>query len=252
VDAWALSACIVFGYFIGALSFARLIGRIIAPGEDLSSTEIDIAGSDKKIRLETVSATSISARKGALPGCTTGILDMAKTGLPMLAINYWYSTDPVYMLAYAVAAIIGHNYPVYHRFKGGRGLSPIIGSLLVIQPLSIPVTIILGSAVGLFILRDPLAAYTLWLFLLIPWMWFFTDNWLFTAYAALLTVLFFVAFIPEIKHYRMLQKTGEFNKANSLYESLEHTDLGRPIKYMRKYGLLKNHKDNTSDNETNA
>lgn len=252
MDAWALTACIVSGYFIGALSFARLIGKIIAPGEDLSYTDFEIAGSDKKFRMETVSATSISARKGALPGCTTGILDMAKVGLPMLAISHWYSTDTVYMLVYAVAAIIGHNYPVYHRFEGGRGLTPMIGSLLVIQPLSIPVTMILGNVVGLFILRDPMAAYTLWLFFLIPWMWFFTDNWLFTAYAALLPVLYLVASIPEIKKYRVLQKTGEFNKANSLYESLEHTDLGRPIKYMRKYGLLKDRQDNPSDNETNA
>jgi glycerol-3-phosphate acyltransferase PlsY len=252
VDAWALSACIIAGYFIGAFSFARLIGRIIAPGEDLSYTDLDIAGSDKKFRTETVSATSISSRKGALPGCTTGILDMAKVGLPMLAIDHWYSTDPVYMLAYAVAAIIGHNYPVYYRFKGGRGLSPMIGSLLVIQPLSIPVTMILSNVIGLFILRDPMAAYTLWLFFLIPWMWFFTDNWLFTAYAALLPILYFVASIPEIRNYLVLQKTGEFNKSNSLYESLEHTDLGRPIKFMRKYGLLKDQQDNPSDDETNA
>ncbi|MGB5165587.1 MAG: glycerol-3-phosphate acyltransferase [Woeseiaceae bacterium] len=252
MDAWALSACIVSGYFIGALSFARLVGSIIAPGEDLSYTDLDIAGSDKKLRLETVSATSISARKGALPGCATAILDMAKVALPMLAINHWYSTDPVYMLAYAVAAIIGHNYPVYHRFEGGRGLSPIIGSLLVIQPLSIPVTMILSNVVGLLILRDAMAAYTLWLFFLIPWMWLFTDNWLFTAYAALLPVLYLVASIPDIRRYWVLQKTGEFNKANSVYESLEHTDLGRPIKYLRKYGLLKKHQDNPSDNETNA
>ena len=251
MDAWALTACIVSGYFIGSLSFARLVGKIIAPGEDLSYTDLEIAGSDKKLRTETVSATSISARKGALPGCTTGILDMAKVGLPMLAINHWYSTDPVYMLAYAVAAIIGHNYPVYHRFQGGRGLTPMIGSLLVIQPLSIPVTMTLGSVVGFLILRDPLAAYTAWLFFLIPWMWFFTDNWLFTAYAALLPVLYFVASVPELKNYFELQKTGEFNKANSLYESLEHTDLGRPIKYMRKYGLLKDRQDKTAENEIN-
>ena len=252
MDAWAFTACIVSGYFIGAFSFARLIGRIIAPGEDLSCTDLEIAGSDKKFRTETVSATSISSRKGALPGCTTGILDMAKAGLPMLAIDHWYSTDPVYILAYAVAAIIGHNYPVYYRFEGGRGLTPMIGSLLVIQPLSIPVTMILGSVVGLFILRDPMTAYTLWLFFLIPWMWFFTDNWLYTAYAALLPVLYLVASIPEIKRYRALQKAGEFNKANSLYESLEHTDLGRPIKNMRKYGLLKDRQDNPVENENNA
>ena len=247
MDVWVLSACIVSGYFIGAFSFARLVGRIIAPDEDLSHTDIDIAGSDKKFRTETVSATSISARKGALPGCTTGILDMAKVGIPMLLIDYWYPTDPVYMLAYAVAAIVGHNYPVYYRFKGGRGLSPMIGSLLVIQPLAVPVTMILSNVVGLLIMKDVMAAYVLWLFFLIPWMWYFTDHWLFTAYAALLPVLYFVASVPEIKNYFALQKTGEFDKANSLYESLEHTDLGRPIKYMRKYGLLKEPQEKPGD-----
>ncbi len=246
MDVWVAGSCIVSGYFIGAVSFARLVGKIIAPEEDLSHTDIDIAGSDKKFRIESVSATSISTRKGALPGCTTGILDMAKVGVPMLVINYWYPTDPVYMLAYAVAGIIGHNYPVYYRFKGGRGLSPMVGSLLVIQPLAIPVTMILSNVIGLFILKDAMAAYVLWLFFLIPWMWFFTDHWLYTAYAALLPALYFVASVPEIKNYMALQKTGEFNKANSIYEALEHTDLGRPIKYMRKYGLLKED-DNSSD-----
>ncbi len=247
MDIGVLGACIVSGYFIGSFSFARLVARFVAPDEDLSYTDIEIAGSDKKLRVETVSATSISSRKGALPGCTTAILDMAKAGLPMLLIDYWFPNDPIYMLAYALAAITGHNYPVYYRFKGGRGLSPMIGSLLVIQPLAIPVTMILSNVIGLFVLRDVMAAYVLWLFFLIPWMWYFTDNWLYTAYAALLPVLYFVASIPEIRNYLALQKTGEFDKADSLYESLEHTDLGRPLKYLRKYGLLKKRRNKPDD-----
>ena len=252
MDAGALTACIVAGYLIGSISFARLVGRIIAPDEDLTYTDLEIAGSDKKLRLETISATSISSRKGALPGCTTGLLDMAKAGLPMLAIQHWYSPEPVYMLSYAFAVIVGHNYPIYHRFKGGRGLSPIIGSLLVFQPLSIPATMLTGSVIGLFILRDALAAYSLWLILLIPWMWFFTDNDLFIAYAAAVAALYYISSISELKRYFALQKTGEFNKANSLYESLEHTDLGRPIKYMRKYGLLKDPQDEPKENDNDT
>ncbi len=243
-----LGACVLSGYFIGSYSFARLVGKFIAPTEDLSHTDIEIAGSDKKLRIESVSATSISARKGALPGCTTMFLDMAKVGIPMLLLDYWYPNDPVYMLTYAVAAIVGHNYPVYYGFKGGRGLSPMLGSLLVIQPLAIPVTMILSNLIGLFILKDAMAAYVLWLFFLIPWMWVFTDGWLFTAYAALLPALYLVASIPEIKNYLELRRSGEFGKANSLYEALEHTDIGRPIKYMRKYGLLKEPQQKSDDN----
>ncbi|MDJ0755402.1 MAG: glycerol-3-phosphate acyltransferase [Ardenticatenaceae bacterium] len=230
---------LLVGYFIGSISFARIIGRRIAPGADLTSTKIKIEGASRDFEVKTVSATSLSMREGPRAGCTVAILDMLKAALPMLYFWWQYPEQPALQLITAFAAILGHNFPIYYRFVGGRGLSSILGSLVVIDPLSVPVTIIVSNLVGLGIFKDFMLGYTGWLFLLIPWLWWRFDHWMYPAYAAAVTALYLIASIPEIRLYFEFKRAKEFDKANSYLEAFEHTDVGRPIKYMRKYGLLK-------------
>ena len=66
----------VVGYLMGTISPARLIGRRVSPGEDLSRTPFHL---DDGVTLEYsgVSATSVAMRKGPGPGCAGSILDMA-------------------------------------------------------------------------------------------------------------------------------------------------------------------------------
>jgi glycerol-3-phosphate acyltransferase PlsY len=51
----------------------------------------------------------------------------------------------------AAAGLIGNNWPVYYRFKGGSGISAIYGGLLVIDPLAILVSAAGGLLIGLVI-----------------------------------------------------------------------------------------------------
>jgi len=50
--------------------------------------------------------------------------------------------------------VVGHIWPVWHRFRGGRGLAPIYATVLVIDWLGMFVTSIIGMAFGLFVVRS--------------------------------------------------------------------------------------------------
>ncbi len=56
-----------------------------------------------------------------------------------LLVKLVLTTEPCFLLV-ALFGVIGHNLPVYYRFRGGRGESPIIGSLLVINWFGLIIT----------------------------------------------------------------------------------------------------------------
>ena len=67
--------------------------------------------------------------------------------LPTLLFRLWQPDVPYYLVA-AAAGLVGHDWPLYHRFKGGRGLSAIYGALLVIDWPGLFITSLLGLTTG--------------------------------------------------------------------------------------------------------
>jgi acyl phosphate:glycerol-3-phosphate acyltransferase len=239
---WAIALlAAMVGYGFGAISFARVVANRVVPGEDISSTEFDIPGSDQKMVLRSVSATSLSMRKGPGAGCITSILDMVKASFPMLLFRFVFPEQPYYLIV-GVTAVLGHNFPVQHKFKGGRGLSPIIGGLFVIDWLVVPVALIVSNIIGLAVLKDVVLAYIGFLVVVIPWVWFRFGDIPTLLYALAINILFLWASRPELTQYFALKRSGEIDKAGDFLANLEQTDMGRPIKYMRKYGLIKEKK----------
>ena len=229
----ALLAALV-GYLLGSVSFARLVANLVVPEEDITTTDIAIPGSEEKLIFSSVSATSISMRAGPKLGCLTSILDMIKVTIPTLAFKLWFPEAP-YFLIVATAGVVGHNWPVYYRFKGGRGFSPVFGGMLVIDWIAIPVTTLAGLLLGLLVFRDILVAYMAGLWLMIPWLWFRTHDWTYLIYALAVNVCFMVAAIPEIKQYILLKRTGKARLSGFLQSS----DMRHMLKIANRLGLLK-------------
>ena len=229
----ALLAAVV-GYLLGSLSFARLIGRFALPEEDITKTEVTVPGSDERFVMTSVSATSISMRAGPKLGCLTSILDMLKVTLPTLAFKLWYP-ETSYFLIVATLGVVGHNWPVYYRFRGGRGFSPIFGGLLVIDWIAIPLTTLGGMLLGLVVFRDVLVAYMAGLWLLIPWLWFRSHDWAYLAYAVVVNIFFLVAMLPEIKQYIPLKREGK----TDFSATLQSTDMRHMLKVAERFGLFK-------------
>jgi glycerol-3-phosphate acyltransferase PlsY len=210
---WGIAlAAVAIGYVLGSLSFARMVGRRVVPGDDLSSTDLELPGGGT-IEYTGVSATSIGARKGPRWGVVSGIGDILKAFIPVLAFRLVWPDDPYYLIV-AVAVVVGHNYPVFHRFKGGRGQNSIYGGLLAIDWVALPVTTAVGAAVGLWVIRDMMWAYTLGQWLLIPWfVW--RGGAPEIAYAVAVNLLFTIATVPEIKQYLEKRKAGELTQVAS-------------------------------------
>ena len=139
--------------------------------------------------------------------------DMAKAFVPTLVIRLVWPEDSYHLIA-AAAVMVGHNYPVFYRFKGGRGQSPLYGGLLAVDWIALPVTTGLGIVVGLFILRDMLAAYWLGQWLLIPWfLWRAGPPEV--AYAVTINLLYTIASIPELRRYVAKRRAGELEQVAS-------------------------------------
>ena len=212
----ALAAALALvGYLIGSISFARIVGKRVVPDADLTSTPLELPGG-ATIEYGGVSATSIGARTGPRWGIVVGVGDMAKAFVPTLVTRLAWPDDPFYFVV-AVAVMVGHNYPVFHRFKGGRGQSPLYGGLLAVDWLALPVTTAIGMAVGLVILKDMLVAYTLGQWLLIGWFIWRGDA-AGIAYAVVINALFTIATIPEIRGYFEKRRSGELKQVDSWQE----------------------------------
>ena len=117
---------IIASYLIGAIPFGILLSR--GRGIDVRSQ-----GSCN------IGATNVSRLLGKKLGVCTLLLDMAKGFLPMFAASRLLSGFPDNEATLVVAlcggaAILGHIFPVYLRFQGGKGVATALGVFLFLSP----------------------------------------------------------------------------------------------------------------------
>jgi glycerol-3-phosphate acyltransferase PlsY len=128
-----LIASAVIGYLLGALPFGYLVAR--AHGVDIFK-----AGSGNP------GATNVKRVLGAKAGNTVFALDALKGAVaaawPLLP--FVAATDARMMgLVGVIAAVLGHSFSIFTRFKGGKGVATAAGGLVVL----IPVSCLIGAAV---------------------------------------------------------------------------------------------------------
>ena len=108
-------------YLIGSISFGRIISKL--------SKNIDITSQGSG----NTGATNVLRSIGVSYGLLVLFLDMLKSIIPVLIIeNYEFSSINYATQIAALSAIIGHCYPIFHNFKGGKGVATGIGPLFVI------------------------------------------------------------------------------------------------------------------------
>ena len=227
----------VGGYLLGSISFARIVAARVAPDAELGIDGLTWGDEDRGFVTENVSATSVATRSGPVQGCLTGVFDILKAALPVLGLHLAYPDQP-YDVIYGVAVTAGHNLPIYHGFKGGRGTSTILGSLLVLAPWSIPVTILLGCMIGLFVFRDVLLAHHAGWIVILPFWFAAWGRWDMVLYAVGINFFRWIVSGPELRDYFELRRSGEL-RTREFHEAIEQTHIGYIHKYLRKWGLIK-------------
>ena len=115
----------LIAYLIGSISFAVVVSRAMGLPDPRSYGSKN-PGATNVLR---------TGRKAA--AVLTLLGDCAKGWLAVFLTDYFFATavPPVYKMApVAVAVIVGHMYPVFHRFQGGKGVATALGVLLGLNP----------------------------------------------------------------------------------------------------------------------
>lgn len=113
---------ILGSYLLGSVSSAILITRLWT-GKDIRTMGNKNAG-----------AINVGQSVGFLPAILVVVFDFLKGSIPILA-SQTMGLGESCALAGAVFAVIGHSFPIYFHFRGGKGLATTIGALLVFTPL---------------------------------------------------------------------------------------------------------------------
>lgn len=242
MNPWVALLAALVGYLLGAVSFTRLVGRFLLPGEDISKAEIPIEGSDKTFPFRSFGATSVRAKAGARYGCLTSVLDMMKVALPTFGFKLIYPEGDYFLIS-AAAGVAGHNFPVFYRFKGGRGFSPLYGGLLVVDWLAIPVATVVGCCIGFWLVHFAFLSYFGVMLFLLAWFWFRFGDSPQLVYALAVNVFFWLASLPDLKIYMAYRRAGEFSKTANRFSGLDSEfTLGPIIRRLRRMGWIKDEK----------
>jgi acyl phosphate:glycerol-3-phosphate acyltransferase len=115
---------VVVAYLLGSIPFGYLVVRKKI-GADIRQTGSGGTG-----------ATNVSRRAGKAAGVLTLLLDAAKGSIAMLIAKTVAGDDWV-MAAAAIAALVGHIFPVWLGFRGGKGVATGVGIFLVLAPVAL-------------------------------------------------------------------------------------------------------------------
>tara|TARA_B100001013_G_C24411269_1_gene364022 strand:- start:57 stop:662 length:606 start_codon:yes stop_codon:yes gene_type:complete len=145
-------------YLIGSISGSLLLGKF---------WNIDIRNFGSK----SAGGTNALRTVGVFFALLTFIVDLSKGLIPTYIIGYYSNYNEIEMMIGGFAAIIGHVYPIFYKFNGGKGAATLLGTLIILNPLSLlyvlSIWIILLVLSGFVGLSTILASLTLFIYSII-------------------------------------------------------------------------------------
>ena len=132
MDALIPVAVVLASYLLGSLSFAVIVSRLMGLNDPRSY------GSKNP------GATNVLRSGNKTAAVLTLLLDAFKGWLPVVAVQTWgaaYGLEAGSVALVGLAAFLGHLYPVFFRFVGGKGVATALGVVLAVNP-------VLGAATG--------------------------------------------------------------------------------------------------------
>lgn len=127
----------IIGYLLGSIPSAYIAGRLVKG--------IDI----RQVGGRNVGALNVMREIGTASGVAVLIADIAKGSLAVL-IAQWLGVSTLFVFIAGFAAIVGHDWPVFLKFRGGKGAATTLGVLLALAPLELAIALAILVVVVLF------------------------------------------------------------------------------------------------------
>lgn len=121
---------ILASYLLGAIPFSVIIGYAFA-GIDIRKHGSGNAG-----------ATNVYRIAGPIAAAVAMLLDVGKGALPVLFAKLFFPEFAWLQLASGFAAVVGHVFPLFAGFKGGKGINTLLGMFLILLPVEIGVCLL--------------------------------------------------------------------------------------------------------------
>jgi len=121
----------VFGYLLGAVPFGLVVGK-------LAGIDVRTQGS------KNIGATNVSRLLGKKLGVVTLVCDCLKGFLPMYIAGQFLpagSDRELVVLLTGICSVVGHMFPVYLGFRGGKGVATGLGVFLYLSPPAILISL---------------------------------------------------------------------------------------------------------------
>jgi glycerol-3-phosphate acyltransferase PlsY len=133
-----LLAIPVAAYFLGSIPFGLILTRTLG------------AGDVRNVGSGNIGATNVARAAGLSAGVFTLVLDMAKGAGAALLAEKLPGDSATWMMIASFAALVGHCFPVWLKFKGGKGVATAAGVFALLSPLACLAAIILFLLVVIF------------------------------------------------------------------------------------------------------
>jgi glycerol-3-phosphate acyltransferase PlsY len=196
VEGFLIALAIIIAYLLGSIPSAYIVGRM-RKGTDI-----------REMGTRNMGAMNVFYSIGFWWGLLVLITDVGK-GAAAVGIAMAFDVPELVEFIAGVMAVLGHAFPVFLRFRGGKGGATCIGVLSVLMPWGLPIAFgIFG--VLLLITRFPTLSYSVAL-ITFPFVgWLIYDRWELVVYSLGLLLIPLIRYIPRIKEMR--DKAGNWGR----------------------------------------
>src|SRR4030088_2839923 len=133
----------VAAYLLGSIPFGLLLTRLFGAG--------DVRKSGRgKPRSGNIGATNVARVAGPLPGILTLLFDVGKGAAAVWVAGRVSNESATWMTIAALAALVGHCFPIWLKFRGGKGVATAAGAFFVLCPPALVGSVIVFLLVVFF------------------------------------------------------------------------------------------------------
>jgi glycerol-3-phosphate acyltransferase PlsY len=132
---YGLGAMLVLAYLLGATPTSYIAGRL-GRGIDL-----------RQHGSHNLGATNVYRVLGWRYAIPVGLIDVAKGVIPVAILGPWSNGPAWFTVALGIAAVLGHMFSPYVRFRGGKGVATAAGVFLALAPLAVVISLTIWGAV---------------------------------------------------------------------------------------------------------